>query len=350
MQKAAVNDNIFIGTRDQLAAEINTRANELYRQLLSIDASQLDTADEYKQYFIKHHLGRRLYFSLQSSAHIIYHSVKICGKPVNETVFIDYGAGLGTLFMLAGKMGFKKTVYNDYFPEWHQPAKVLCNALEVTIDDYVDGDIDNVVKDAAAKNIQYDIVASRNVIEHIYDLPVFYRLLYGHNPKAVIYSSTTANYHNPAMHLQHILIHKKADKNIYRPQRINEAKKLRPGSNDTELNKLADVTRGKAKKDFIDAVNNFAGNKPVAKDKTLRTNTCDCITGVWIEHLLTKNEHAAIAAKEGFTLYVNAGFWDTHYRYGIINLFTACFNGIISLLGKKKGITLAPFIDIIAYN
>lgn len=350
MQKAPVNDPVFIGHSDPLAVDINARANALYRQLQAIDASQLATADEYRHYFLKHHLGRRLYFSLQSSAHIIYHAVKYCGKPVNDIIFMDYGAGLGTLFMLAGKMGFKSTVYNDYFAEWHQPAKALCHLLQVTINDYVAGGIDNVVKDAAEKNIKYDIIASRNVIEHIYDLPQFYRLLQQHNSNAVIFSSTTANYQNPVTHLQHMLIHKKADRNYYRQQRIDEIKKLRPGLGETVIKELADHTRGKAKEDFVLAVNNYAAGQKGASEPALRTNTCDCITGVWVEHLLTKKEHAAIAAAAGFQFSFSAGFWDTHYRYGIVNLLTGCLNKIILLFGKRKGVVLSPFVDIIAYN
>lgn len=349
MKATAIVNHNFISANDALANNINAKANQLYGQLLAIDASQLNTASEYKDYFVKHHMGRRLFFSIQSSAHIIYQSVKISGKNTGEIVFLDYGAGLGTLFMLAGMMNFKKIVYNDYLPEWHQPAKALCSALQINIDDYVAGDIDNVTTDAAAKNIKYDIVASRNVIEHIYDLQLFYNLLYQHNPKTIIYSSTTANYHNPAMRLYHFLIHKKAERNIYRPQRINEIKKLQPVLQQSQVDILAELTRGKAKEDFISTINNFMNNVMPAKDKSLRTNTCDCINGIWIEHLLTKQEHATFAKNAGFKFEYTAGFWDTHYKSGALNLFARLFNNIISILGKRRAVLISPFVDIIAY-
>lgn len=348
MRNAKSSIEFFIKEHDGFAREINQKANWLYSQLLNIDIGSIHTDDEYKNYFRNHHLGSRLFFSVQSSAAIIYQSVQKSGKPVQEITFIDYGAGLGTLFMLAGLTGFKKTVYNDYLPEWHQPAKALCDALHITIDEYVAGDIDEVIQYAAEKNIRYDIIASRNVIEHIYDIRHFYRLLYSHNNNAVVFSSTTANYHNLAMRWYHYRIHKKADNNYYRNQRIDKIRQFVPGIGNEEMVLLAELTRGKAKDDFIKAVNNFKNGHTVQKDATLRTNTCDCVTGLWIEHLLTKNEHIALAGTPGFTIEFTSGFWDTHYRYALLNLFTRCLNLLISVLGKRNGIYAAPFVNIIA--
>ena len=344
------NKEVFLQGNDALALDINANANELFYQLQHFDLSRLTVADEYKNYFINHHLGNRLFFSLQSSAHIIYYSVKKCSKPVNEITFIDYGAGLGTLFMLAGMMGFKKIVYNDYLPDWHQPAKALCSAFNIKIDEYVTGDIDNVVKHAGANNIQYDIIASRNVIEHIYSLPHFYQSIFRHNKNTVTYSTTTANYHNPAMRWYHIYIHKKADRDIYRRQRIKEIKKLQPSLKEEDVNMLAKITRGRALGDFTDAVNNFIDKKIVVSDPTLRTNTCDCNTGLWIEHLLTEKEHQSFATAAGFKFEYTAGFCDTHYKYSVINMLAILLNKIISLLGEKKGVVLSPFVNITAYN
>jgi 2-polyprenyl-3-methyl-5-hydroxy-6-metoxy-1,4-benzoquinol methylase len=349
MLKQQAGNNIFITGNDALADDINAKANFLYNQLITIDTARLDTADEYKNYFINHHLGRRLFFSMQNSAHIIYHSVKKSGKTVSEITFMDYGAGLGTLFMLAGMMGFKKTVYNDYFPEWHQPAKVLCNTLQIEISDYVTGDIEDVTKHAAANNIKYDIIASRNVIEHIYSLPHFYSCIFKHNKNAVIFSTTTANYHNPLMRWYHVYVHNKWEKKSYRKHRMNEIKKLQPSISAAQLEELATVTRGKGQEDFVNAVNDFIAGKSIEKDKTLRSNSCDCITGVWNEHLLKKTEYANIINTAGFKIEYTPGYWDTHYKSALMNIAAKVFNRIILLLGNK-GFILSPFVNVIAYN
>lgn len=349
MRKAEAGNNIFITGIDALANTINTKANELHCKLINIDVSSLATADEYKNYFINHHMGRRLFFSLQNSAHIIYHSVIKSGKELNNITFMDYGAGLGTLFMLAGMMGFKKTVYNDYFSEWHQPAKALCTQLQIHIDEYVAGDIENVVNHAAANNILYDIVASRNVIEHIYSLPHFYKCIFGHNTRTVIYSTTTANYHNPVMRWYHIHLHKKWEKIAYKKIRSEEIRKRQPAITADQLKKITALTRGKGQKDFIDAVNDLMSGKAIEKDNSLRSNTCDCITGVWNEHLLTKKEYEAIIANAGFKMKYSAGYWDTHYKSGLMNMAAKVFNKIIFLLGNK-GVILSPFVNVVAYN
>ncbi|HPH92704.1 MAG TPA: hypothetical protein PLZ68_17905 [Ferruginibacter sp.] len=342
-------DPFFINKKDAFANNINAKAYELYCQLRSLDISRLDTAPLYKDYFSKHHLGKRLFFSLQNSAHIIYNAVNKTSRPVMELTFIDYGAGLGTLFMLAGKLGFKRMVYNDYFPEWHQPAKALCTTLGIQIDDYVEGDIEAVTAYAAARAIQLDIIASRNVIEHIYSLPHFYQCIFEHNRHAVTYSTTTANFHNPVMRWYHIYVHKKWEKSTYRKQRMAEIKKMYPATADQQLAELSELTRGKGLQEFTNAVHDLLAGKTIEKDRTLRSNSCDCITGVWNEHLLKKTDYAHIINSAGFKMDYTPGYWDTHYGSAAFNIAARLFNKLISLLGNR-GILLSPFVNVIAYN
>ena len=274
----------------------------------------------------------------------------MCNKPLQEINAIDYGAGLGTLFMLGGMIGCKRFDYNDYLPEWQVTAKALCKTIGITINDFVTGDINAVAGFAASKNIQYDMVLSRNVVEHIYDLTEFYSVIFKHNPKAVVYSTTTANYHNPVMRLYHIYIHKKVERKYYFNQRMEAIQKMQPSLTVDRLTALVKLTRGKGQQDFIDAVNNFLNNKPIKKDSSLRSNTCDCITGVWNEHLLTKNEYQKIISAAGFTMSYTAGYWDTHYPSAVKNRMAKFFNEIISLLGTKKAVILSPFVNVTASN
>jgi 2-polyprenyl-3-methyl-5-hydroxy-6-metoxy-1,4-benzoquinol methylase len=341
---------IFLAAKDSLGTLINDKANELFFALKNFNTSALDAVDTYNNYFIHHHLGHRLFFSIQNSAHILYEAVKLCGKPLQEINAIDYGAGLGTLFMLGGMLGFKRFDYNDHLLEWQSTAKAVCKQAGISITDYITGDINAVANFAASKNMRYDMVVSRNVIEHIYSLPEFYSIIFKHNPKAVVYSTTTANYHNPVMRLYHIYIHKKVEKQYYKKQRLEEIKKLQPLLPADKLTRLTELTRGKAQQDFIDVVSNFTNKKTVPEDKSLRSNVCDCVNGVWSEHLLTKNEYANIIHAAGFKMLYTAGYWDKYYSSGIKNLMSGIFNKIIDLLGKQKGIILSPFVNVVAYN
>ena len=343
-------DENFISANDKLGILINTKAHQLFYALSNFNVATLDASDTYNDYFIQHHLGKRLFFSIQNSAHILYEGIKLCSKPIHELNAIDYGAGLGTLFMLGGMLGFKRIDYNDHLPEWQPTAETVCKLIGISITDFITGDINAVVNFADTNNFKYNLIVSRNAVEHIYSLPGFYSTIFNHNSKAITYSTTTANFYNPVMRLYHIYIHKKVERSYYYQQRKEEIKKMQPSMQESELNKLVNLTRGKGQQDFVDAVNNFVAGKPIEKVAYLRSNTCDCIIGVWSEHLLTKVEYASIINQSGFKIDFTAGYWDTHYSSAAMNSLAKIFNQLIKLMGKKNGVLLSPFVNIAAYN
>ena len=339
----------FVHAKDELGLLINDRANQLFTTLKKLDTSNLKIEDSFKDYFIKHHLGARLFFSLQNSAGIIHESVKLSRKQPAEINLVDYGAGLGTLYMLAGMLGFRRVVYNDYLPDWKDTAASICTSLNIPVSAYVTGDIDAVLEYSETENFKFDIIASRNVIEHIYSLSSFFEQVHNHNPSAVIFSTTTANYHNPAMRLNHYMIHKKVEKQQYLPHRKKQIEALWPSIKTNELTELALITRGRAKEDFINAIEDFRNNKPVKPVPYLRSNTCLTDSGYWCEHLLTKEEYAAIVKDAGFKFKYTSGYWDTHYDSVPMNIIGKTMNQLIKSSGQK-GYLFSPFVNIVAYN
>lgn len=337
----------FIAPYDETAILINKKANLLYRQLEQLDLTDTDIDAFGKHYFASHHTGKRLFFSIESSADIIYRSVKKSNKPIAEISFTDYGAGLGTLFLLAGLVGFKQVYFNDYFPQWADYARIVCKKLEITISDYINGDIEAVLDHGIKNNIRFDIIASRNVVEHIYDLRGFYSKIYQSNLTTVCHATTTANYHNIAMRLKHYWYHNKIEKKQFKNQRGNYLKELRPGIRANDLNQLVKLTRGRAFCDFTNAVDAYFDKKPIPPVEFLGTNTCDCKTGVWAENLITKENYLQIIEDTGFKATYTAGFWDTHYKNSFVNLFTGFLNKIIKITGSK-GYLFAPFVNVVA--
>ncbi len=337
----------FIEIKDDTARLINDRANHLYYNLAVLDISDTEIDDFGKYYFTNHHGGCRLFFSVQSSADIIYQSVKKTNKSIPELTFIDYGAGLGTLFLLAGMVGFDKVYFNDYFPQWAGYAKTICEKLEITIDDYISGDIDAVIDYGKANNVHFDILASRNVAEHIYKLRDFYTKLYHSGITSLCYATTTANYHNLAMRLKHYWHHYQVEKKQYKNQRAVYIKELLPAITDTDLNELVKLSRGKAFADFTNAVELYFKKQAIPSVEFLYSNTCDCKTGVWAENLITRSNYADIIQTAGFTFEYTAGIWDTHYKYGFVNFITGLLNRLIKIIGKK-GYWFAPFVNITA--
>lgn len=339
----------FLHAKDELGLLINDKANELFVKLKNLDAGSLDIEETFKDYFIKHHLGARLFFSMQNSAGIIYQSVKKTGKQPAEINIVDYGAGLGTLYMLAGMLNFRRVIYNDYLPDWKDTAASICASLNIPVSAYITGDIDAVLAHGEIEGFKYNIIASRNVIEHIYSLSSFFQQVYKHNPAAVILSTTTANYHNPAMRLNHYFIHTKVEKQQYLPHRKKQIQALWPTVNLTDLNELAAITRGRAKEDFTTAVERYRHNKPITAVPFLRSNTCLSDSGYWCEHLLTKDEYASIIHSAGFKFEYSGGYWDTHYNSVLMNIIGRVMNVLIKLAGSK-GYFFAPFVNITAYN
>ena len=337
----------FIKIHNDTARLINDRANHLYQQLQLFDISSTTIDDYGKTYFNNHHGGTRLFFSVQSSAAIIYQSVKKSGKPIPENNFIDYGAGLGTLFLLAGLVGFNKVYYNDYFPQWAGHAKIICGKLQINIDDFISGDIESVIAYGKTNHIQFDIIASRNVVEHIYNLRNFYTAIYQSGISRVCYATTTANFQNPVMRLKHYWYHYQTEKKIFKKQRSEFIKELLPTVNLPDLNQLVTLTRGRAFADFTNAVDLYFQKQPIPAVEFLGTNTCDCKTGVWAENLITRKNYFDIIEQAGFKAEYTAGFWDTHYKYRFVNLITRILNKVIKLTGKK-GIWFAPFVNITA--
>lgn len=340
---------IFIKPQDELAKLINEKANVIYHQLKSLNIDELDFDEFGKYYFGNHHVGRRLFFSMQSSADIIYRSVKRINKPLSSISLLDYGAGLGTLFLLASKVGFKQVYYNDYFESWTQNAQKLCKKLDISIAGYITGDIDAVIEYGTSNHIHFDIVASRNVVEHIYRLRDFYTKLYQSGLATIVYSTTTANYHNIAMRLKHFGVHRRVENTQFKGQREACIKELQPGIAANDLQQLVEITRGRAFDDFTNAIELYMAKKPVPPVEFLGTNTCHYPTGVWAENLLTRQQYKTIIEDAGFSADYTPGFWDTHYKYGLFNFAAACFNTIIKISGKK-GYWLSPFVNVVAYK
>jgi 2-polyprenyl-3-methyl-5-hydroxy-6-metoxy-1,4-benzoquinol methylase len=339
---------IFIKPHDELAQLINEKANFIYHQLKNLNIDELEFDAFGKYYFSNHHVGRRLFFSMQSSADIIYRSVQKINKPLSSISLLDYGAGLGTLFLLASQVGFKKVYYNDYFQSWTLNAQKLCSKLNIHIEGFITGDIDAAIEYGLSNNIRFDIVASRNVVEHIYRLRDFYTKLYQSGLTTICYSTTTANYHNIAMRLKHFGVHRRVERTQFKGHREARIKELQPGIAGNDLQQLVEITRGRAFDDFINAIELYMNRQPVPPVEFLGTNTCDYKTGVWAENLLTRKTYKIIIEDAGFSSDYTPGFWDTHYKYGMFNLMGACFNAIIKISGKK-GYWLSPFVNVVAY-
>jgi len=130
----------FLPYEDDLGRLINSGATELYLRLTKINADQLGMPEHCLDYFKTSH-SKRLFFSTETSAHILYRSIKLTGKVPGEIVLMDYGAGVGTLFLLAKMIGCRQVIYSDHLEEWRISAELIAQAINIHIDNYIVGDI-----------------------------------------------------------------------------------------------------------------------------------------------------------------------------------------------------------------
>jgi 2-polyprenyl-3-methyl-5-hydroxy-6-metoxy-1,4-benzoquinol methylase len=334
----------FLPQQDELALFINSHADILHKQLKALRVDDLQLAPHYLEYFKNSHY-KRLFFSIETSAHLLYRAIQLKKKPASEIIIMDYGAGIGTLFILAKMIGCKKVIYNDLFEDWKSSAQQVLHAIGTTVDEYIVGDIDVTLDTLVSKGIQCDVIASRNVIEHIYKLDVFYSAIKTLQPGAIVLSSTTANMYNPATHVQHILMHRRYEK-VFHQQREEIIRQSLPGITGAVAKDISTRTRGLGSEDLQRAILDPEKSNHSLPVRNLYTNTCDPYNGVWAEHLLTFNQYRVLIGNE-FDVIFEPGFWDTHYNHPLKNIFSKAMNRVIRM-NKTAGIMLAPFIYVIA--
>jgi 2-polyprenyl-3-methyl-5-hydroxy-6-metoxy-1,4-benzoquinol methylase len=196
----------FLQQNDELAARINAAATLLYEKLKKLDPDALGMPEYCLNYYKVSH-SQRLFFSIETSANLLYRSFSLIKKNPEEAVVMDYGAGVGSLYLLAKMIGCRQVIYNDHLEDWKLSAELIANAIDVHIDHYIVGDIGDCFDRLEKFNIGCDFITSRNVIEHIYRLDHFYETIHKHQPRAVVVASTTANNSNPVAVVKHQLWH-----------------------------------------------------------------------------------------------------------------------------------------------
>lgn len=336
----------FLKQSDALAKLINEKALSLYGMFTTLSEDQLELSQYGVEYFHQHHSGR-LFFSIQTSAELLYRSIKLKDMKPSDLVLMDYGAGIGTMFLLAKLIGIGQVVYNDYNPVNLKAGKSLCTALNIPVDFFIVGDHSQTFQELKEKNVSCDIILSRNVVEHIYDLKDFYQQARQLQPKALIYFSTTANYHNPVNRIYHQRIHRNYEQN-YLAKRKEIIRQLHPAAQNAEVERLGKATRGLAMTDFGRAVKDYFASKKLPDPSIHYSNTANPENGIWAEHLIKKQDYQNIIEPLGYKVDLIPAFWDTHYSKAYKRVIGKTMNVLTRMFGEEKGLWFTAFIYVIA--
>ncbi len=333
-------------------------AMRLEKKLLSIDVEKLNVSAYSKKYFKDYQ--RKLKYSLQACSFILMHALHKSGKEIKNATIVDYGAGTGVLAMLAKEVGFGKVIYNDIYDISCKDAETIAIKALAQANDYVCGDI-NALQTFFKSNNQYcDIIVSRNVIEHIYSLENYFKVLSDFQKQELtLFFATTANIKNPltvwyTQRIQRMLEFKGMttkwgkERDSLKPYLLSRKEIIKAQFTHlsaSETDQLAIETRGLIKEEIIEFTKDFINSGTLKKSLISGCNTCDPNTGNWAEHLVAIEKYNELFVKNGFDFKVVNGFYNTNYSKKWLNLITPLVNICIKIFGSN-GIYLAPFIGI----
>jgi 2-polyprenyl-3-methyl-5-hydroxy-6-metoxy-1,4-benzoquinol methylase len=132
------------------------------------------SAEIYIKKYLAHLLVHKTYY-VAIYADVLHKLIHHSSKNKSDILLIDFGAGNGLLGIFAKFCGFKKVFLNDIDAKFIRASEKLSAQLDIKIDGYIKGDIS--ATQAYFKNEVPDAIIGTDVIEHIYNLGIFFTSL-----------------------------------------------------------------------------------------------------------------------------------------------------------------------------
>ena len=356
--------NAPISIDSELLSQINLAAERVCEKLIQIDLKQLGIS-EYNQRYLGSKLVNPIGFSLQRYSYLLALSLTGNELPLSRFVFVDYGGGSGGLSLLAKELGVGRVIYNDIYNVSCEDVKTLARAIDINIDDYICGDIDELISYLKEKKLSINAISSYDVIEHIYDIESYLRKLrfLSSNYFRVVFGSG-ANIKNPRirqlcrkMHLE--CEYKNREKKWGHKERdslrsfLDIRKKIisnyDPTLHPETIEEISKSTRGLVKQDIEKCIDEYKKIGKISYKPDHPTNTCDPYTGNWAEHLMDTEWLERILRDEGFEVKILSGYY-SYSQNNRLRLIMNLLNFSIKHLGKS-GLFISPYYVIYAdYN
>lgn len=260
-----------------------------------------------------------------------------------EGLIVDYGGGHGFLSLYLKKMGFK-VIYCDYNPLSVTTITLLKEKLGYGPDHIVEGTSLDLLTYCRVNKIKPAYLIGTDLIEHVYDLDVFFADLYQINPAFQMLFTTGSNPCNPykVRNLRKIMT--EVERSMFLPMREDFIRKEFPDLSTEDIGRLVALTRGKTYKDITDEIEDFekSGRYPLPiKDKY---NTCDPQSGNWLERILPLKAYREILNKNSFKVEFRNGFYNDKRKSGLQSLAVKMLNLFIRHTGSLGRIPAAYLI------
>lgn len=335
---------------------INYSVRNIFSKIKEINLFDLNISDHSREYIIKYRENDLFYISAYSQ--LLQKAVCELDKPVNESTFIDYGGGCGILSCIAKEMGFKTVIYNDIYKDLAADTKIISDKLNIVIDCYFCGDVNDLVIDLNSSRLNPDLICSFDVLEHIYDLNKWIKSI-SCLDRVSLFFMTNANPKNPFIVRRLKRIHKLSEyqgceKNIrldnsflsasFSGQRKIIIKDKFPDLSRHEINLLSKETRGLMKNDIEKVVSEYIDTGIITYKMMHSTNTCDPYTGSWAEKLLDLEQIENEIKTLNMTVRITNSFYGYSEKH-FLNIFKYILNRLIKFLGPEH-LFISPAITL----
>lgn len=334
--------------------EMGLYVADFLQRLNSLDQKDISFAGYSKEYLLYLINYKEHYVSIyQRITEII---LKNTESQLNDIVFVDFGTGNGLLAMFARLLPFHRVVAIDLDKEFVDAAGETASLLSINGIEFIHGGEECLTHfETDGKKV---VIVGTDVIEHIYDLTVFFNSLVQIPNLLLAIFTTASNPANPRIVKSLMTLQKKeeliggdsvdralfgyAHKSFFelRKEIINH---FRPSMDVKLIDQLAKLSRGLKKDDIEKLLLEYEKTSLLPKEISHPTNTCHPYTGSWSERLIDLEDYEKLYDANGLKLIITNGFYDCHKGGFLRRLVIRLLNysiGIISLQGRK----VAPFI------
>lgn len=316
-------------------------AQTLANRLQSIEYNKLPISDYNKQYI--GNLKPALDYYLKIYSYCLLKGLQSFHLPLSKVTLVDYGRGSGFLSILAKQIGFERVIYIDLNSKSVETIQILKKELGVGPDIILHGDSDRLKHWCKENNCKPHLLIATDLIEHIYNLEIFFNDLISINNQIQMIFTTASTPFNP--YVKHRLHQYMLDSETgttetpnYYTLRFQYIQENFPTIPIEAVALIAKKTRGLIFKDIKKAIE--TNTYPILNDSF---NTCDPRTGNWTERILPIQTYQTIVQPFGYSVQIQKGFYNTKRSNSLTANICKWINKIINISGKA-GFLLAPFI------
>ncbi|MCC6722223.1 MAG: class I SAM-dependent methyltransferase [Bacteroidia bacterium] len=329
---------------------------KLANLLESTDFINSGISDYSIEYLKKNH--KSVKYSLYLALQLIKLGIVYTRKPINEITIAEIGGGTGFISILAKYIGIEKVIYSDIFQQSCNDFEIISKTIGLIPYKIICGSINELQTET---NEQIDIIISRDVIEHIYDLNDFFKKSSLHFANSVHIHNTSANIYNlfkrKYFEKIHLTDEYKGYTELLKPNdsvlpfyllRFDFIKQNYPELNILMAERLAKLCRGKNYSDIKVDVENFITNNILPIANTHPTNTCDPTNGNRSENLLYFKDYEKLIDNSVFNVSWKFAKYDVNENKILKKLIKYLLNFLIDISGKSARF-ITPAIIMVCY-